>query len=77
MQQYDKEACQAMRETVERVVEYAQLNERWDETARELLTPYLLFHVLDTLERIEKQLGDTGDMVAQQWGYTKEEDAHE
>jgi hypothetical protein len=53
---YDSEALLALRKTVEETIEYAQVTDQWDDHRTSLLTPYLLFHVLDKLESIDETL---------------------
>jgi hypothetical protein len=56
MMSYDSEALLALRGTVEQRVEHAQLSDCWDDRAVAMLTPYLLFHILDKLESIDETL---------------------
>jgi hypothetical protein len=54
---YDSEALAALRGTVEARVEQCQRgDDEWDQNAVVLITPYLLFHVLDELKSIHKTL---------------------
>lgn len=53
---YDSEALLALRKTVEERVEQEVLQGGCDNVTLVLITPYLLFHVLDKLESIDETL---------------------
>ena len=53
---YDSEALAAIRKNVERTVEQEHLRGGSDTVSLVLITPYLLFHVLDKLQSIDDTL---------------------